>query len=181
MFTCGFAIILVTYIRHWRIVGAGEAHFFVIHLLVDLEEVENQEGKGKYGKDILSDFQNFMKGLDNWCAEKINGRIINLAEFSKLAISTISKHYEDFQNKLTSLFNLDFLNQLKDYDSIKNLSNALRSIEAVFKSIEEDSKIQLIVDRETFLKKINNNLGKTGIASIITSIIGPLASFLGLS
>ncbi|MFX1451437.1 MAG: hypothetical protein ACFFCM_11380 [Promethearchaeota archaeon] len=173
------SVVSAVYIGHWRIIGAGEAHYFAIMLILDIENIERRhkgEKVKKYflrsGKNLIDDIKKFMKGIDDWCSEEIHGRIYNLNEFTRLTITEISKNFEEFKTKIKNLFNNEFFNQLKEHRDIMDLSKAL-------KDIEDNLKFKLVVDKDTLMKKIQRNLGKTGVISTLIGAIGPISKLLG--
>lgn len=160
-----FGMIVIEYLYYKRVLGPGEAHYYGIRLLNDIEKVPELD------KDLLKDFKGFVKGLDDWCDEKLGARIENFTEFKRQALSKLVTDFDEFRKKLKVLFTKDFFDLLKRYDSIENLSKVLKATAGLI-------NMDLIILPQTITHILKRNLGKSGTLSTIIGSIGSIMSIL---
>jgi len=174
----GLVIILILYVFHHRILGAGEFQLGLLKLRTDIELSDPE-----HDRRIMKNLNAMIKGLDDWSAEKIDGRIENLEEFKKDWLTEILLDYPRFQVKLQDFCTPELIDDLfkidkekKGWDSVALLSNVIKKLRETFKTSESAFKLRYY--NEKIRDGIRRNLGKKGILSAILTIAGSVVSIV---
>lgn len=192
MFNLGMTCIFVVYIWHHRITGPGEFQLSIVNLLVST----TKKNTNKLGPQIMKNLHGMIKGLDDWCAERLGVRIENIENFEKYWITIIMLDMATFQDTLFNFCTQDLvakiyggkrdpavlssvIKEMTDtFQIIKGKSHAVEVHEDEFhkdESPKEESNLKFC--RESIGAGIARTVGKLGVLSTLFGVLSAVVGF----